>query len=245
MYKSHFITYKQRLRTRLKEAGNVLFMILIAVALFAALAYTVTGSTRSSGGDASKEQTTLDASRIVQHANEIENSVQRIKISNGCADEQISFENVLDGGYTNPNSPINYSCHVFRPEGGGVILKKLLPNAPTDIFSSWTKFFGFVGVNDFPQIGLSGCGTACVDFHIFMWIHNQDLCRALNVAEGYGNTLNPLITTGFAYGPQRFVGTFTVLSTFAAPQFIGKRGGCYIYSADPRVMIYYHVILPR
>ena len=51
-----------------REEGNVLFLILIAVVLFAALSYAVTSSTRSGGGSVSKDKAKSYAAAIVQHA---------------------------------------------------------------------------------------------------------------------------------------------------------------------------------
>ena len=63
------------------QSGNVLFMILIAVALFAALSYAVTSSSRSGGNNASRESLQIEGAQIAQYVTGIQNSIMRMKIS--------------------------------------------------------------------------------------------------------------------------------------------------------------------
>lgn len=106
------------------QKGNILFLILIAVALFAALSYVVTSSSRSNEGGIAKDKAKLAASRIIQYATHIEQALQRLKLINKCQDTQISFErapfNGSDTQYINPYAPSDHSCHVFHSNGGGV-----------------------------------------------------------------------------------------------------------------------------
>lgn len=60
---------------RRSERGNILFMILIAVALFAALSYAVTSSSRGGSKGIGEERARLLASRIVQYGTSIEQAV--------------------------------------------------------------------------------------------------------------------------------------------------------------------------
>ena len=68
--------------------GNALFLILIAVALFAALSYAVTNSSRGGSG-VDKEQAEIAASQFIQYVGSIEQAVNRLKVINGCEDRLI------------------------------------------------------------------------------------------------------------------------------------------------------------
>lgn len=132
-------------------------MILLAVALFVTLSYAVTQSTRSGGGDTQKENALLWSSQIQQYGSTIRQAIIRVKISNGCTNEQISFENPNESGlYINPNSPVNKSCHIFDPAGGGVVWQKPpVGIAETGTFNTTGNYL-FTGGTCVAGIGLGG-----------------------------------------------------------------------------------------
>lgn len=110
--------------------GNALFVILIAVALFAALSYAVTQSGRGSG-TINREQASLVAAQIVSYGNAVRNTIQKLRLINNCADTQIAFSNpitdaiVVNTGwstapYIDTPTPSDKSCYVFNNNGGGM-----------------------------------------------------------------------------------------------------------------------------
>ena len=94
------------------NSGNILFIILIAVALFAAITYAVTQSTRSGSGNATNESKSLDASDLIAYAGLIQSTIQRMVVG-GCSLSTIDFLG------TNGTSPSNGSCNVFNATNGG------------------------------------------------------------------------------------------------------------------------------
>lgn len=109
---------------RPKEQGNVLFLILIAVALFAALSYAVTSSTRGGGGSILKDKAREYASAIIQNTMAIRSAVNRIKLSNSCSDDMIDLLNnvyMRNNGsainLANPLAPSDKRCNVFDIAG--------------------------------------------------------------------------------------------------------------------------------
>ncbi len=99
-----------------KQSGNALFLILIAVALFAALSYAITQSGRG-GGNISKEQAVISASQLTQYAASIHTAVQRMIIS-GINPSSICYGTHLTASY-NCDAPPQY--RLFDANGGGVV----------------------------------------------------------------------------------------------------------------------------
>ena len=65
-----------------RQRGNILFLILLAVVLFAALSYAVT-SQRDGGKNASGESAKSHASALLQYAALVENTVHRMVMVGG------------------------------------------------------------------------------------------------------------------------------------------------------------------
>lgn len=106
------------------QKGSALFLILIAVALFAALSYSVAQMLQGGDGgtiqDLNEQEAQLYAGEILDYGRSLKQAVQDLRISNGCSETQISFENDSVAGYENPNAPSDRSCHIFDPAGGGL-----------------------------------------------------------------------------------------------------------------------------
>ena len=115
---------------RSEQQGNVLFLILIAVVLFAALSYAVSMNTRNNQKDAGAEKIQVTAATLIQYATSVENAITRLRAANMCSDSDISFATpiyqTLGGAEANPESkfsaaPAQRKCHVFDANGGQAI----------------------------------------------------------------------------------------------------------------------------
>ena len=98
--------------------GNVLFLILIAVALFAALSYAVTKSTRSGSSDTSNEKSVVGAGEVMDLITSVDTAVQRLKAS-GCAVTQINVGFLgaypsMGRNFGNVNAPTDGRCDVSK-----------------------------------------------------------------------------------------------------------------------------------
>ena len=111
-------------RLSIKEEGNALFLILIAVTLFAALSYAVTQSNRSAGGDAGGEKALVSGSTITQYPAGIRTGLTRMLIKGRTVDDMVFNKPGSFGGDT--------EVEVFHPAGGGVAYQEPGPDVTTN-----------------------------------------------------------------------------------------------------------------
>lgn len=236
------------MKTKYTQKGNVLFLILIAVALFAALSYAVTQSSRS-GGDAGRETNILNSAQLTQYPNQIRTAMIRMIIE-GTPVTSLEFNAPSDfGTLTNP------ARGVFHPTGGGAVYQRV----PGEMMANgnpgtWTFNMEF----EVPQIGLSDGATSLAGNDVIAFIAglNQDVCTRLNIeaeisgipvigadlsgtsAGDYGANM----TNGYDVSTARGVELDN-----ANDDFTGKPYGCFENGtgAGDGIFVYYHVLYER
>lgn len=221
-----------------RQRGNVLFIILIAVVLFAALGFAVSNILQS--GDPTtiaNEQSRVFAGEILDYGRNMRQAVQSIRISNGCRDTEISFENPIETGYVNGT---NTECQVFHPDGGGM---------------SWVSPAN--GVNDGGEWVINGrgnvgdVGSTDPDLGLYLVGLNQNICRQINrlvdidgIPEDNGDLVDGL-------WPSKFTGSYSTANGITGPTnscpdiLCGQLSGCFQEEGGGQLYIFYQVLLSR
>lgn len=194
------------------QSGNVLFLILIAVALFAALTYAITNSTRGVGANTSNETNSTAFSTIQTNIINISQGLQRVRYANGCSENSISFEHANfpastmayggdDTTYNNPAAPLDKRCHVFEEAGGGAYVPKPLPINQGASFSP-ARYKIRTGIN------LAGIGTTAPELLLVVGPLKDDLCRYINTK----SDVTGIPLDGAIINSVHFTGSYPALS---------------------------------
>ena len=241
------------------QSGNVLFLILIAVVLFGALSFAISQTMRGNANNPDRELSEIDAGSIVQYGSSMESSISRIRLSNSCADTQISFENPIVTGYTNPTAPASRACNMFDPAGGNLQMLVLVPTQLDQSFSAHPLFghayfngeIGFFNIGTTP----SGAGTAPgVELAMFIPFINRSVCIAINQHLGIGTatTEPPWANGSNRIGSSLFTGTYSYTDPITEPLFDTHNALCLKINsftggggAAPNAYVYAHVLIPR
>lgn len=231
------------LTNNFNQKGNVLFLILIAVALFAALSYAVTRST-SGGGNANSEKLNLDVSQVLQYGATIKTAILRMRL-NGVADTQLSFVNSSGvENYTNANCTTT-SCQIFHLDGGGVTWQE----APTSIIDTaqaamWQRVV-FVGSDPYYGHGTDGSNASNADLVMTMSA-NESACIAYNKAVGFDAFVPDVGPDDAVNNSPAFIGTYSAAGGYAMDHVdvVGRQTFCIQHPANHAYRIYY-VLLAR
>lgn len=195
---------------KLKESGNVFIIILAGIALFAALVFTFTSSSKKGTGNLSKQQAKIAAQEILSYSRLVEQAVDRVR-RNGCSENEISFENDTVTGYENTNAPTDNSCHIFENEGGRLEWQNVVTNYLDPSRSSEVAY------NEWRYTGRSvfvGQGSINTDLILYLGWLQRSICIELNNLLEIENPLNtpPIEPQGFAN--TEFIGSFVGSGAF-------------------------------
>lgn len=225
------------------EAGNVLFLILIAVVLFAALSYAVTQSSRTGGGNNGGEKNLVNSSVITQYPASVRTAIIRMLVSNSVDVTTLVFN--PPSAFSACTGPALETC-VFLPAGGGATYVE----APAEVITTDTNTpWVFNGDNQVNLIGTTGGGgptSATADIVAFLGNVKTPICEKINKQLGIaGGTIptetgidvtSQMTTTdpGIDAGGGTIGGTPSSLD--------GQAFGCFVQSG---VNYYYHVLIEQ
>ncbi|MGH1397942.1 MAG: hypothetical protein ACRBCT_01880 [Alphaproteobacteria bacterium] len=237
-------------KSRKNESGNVLFLILIAVALFAALSYAVTSSTRSGGGDANDETNLVNTAAITQYPTGIRTSLIRMQVSKGIDPTDMEFNPPSDFG----NCSTSGTDCVFHPSGGNATYAPAIADVMANgAQGTWT----FNGDFEIVNVGLTSSGAATGNEIIaFLPGIKQAVCSRINTelgisgipdtgtdvsgtddtTEGY----NRILDNGISFATTNDITIGTGGDAVTGGALDGQAFGCFQNNGGEYV--YYHVI---
>lgn len=234
-------------RRHKNERGNVLFLILIAVALFAALSYAVTSSSRSGGGNASDETSLVKSAQITQYPSSVRTSIIRMMVSNGVDATDLEFNAPSDFADCT-GAPTTYSQCVFHPAGGGASMITM----STDVMAAGygAGVWYFTGNYEIEDIGTSAAGDPDGnDIIAFLPGISGGVCNRINEELGITGDVTSAADWDVTPAGQQMVDGYTfpnetdVIGDADSAGLAGQAFGCLTDSAGEN--IYYHVLIER
>lgn len=251
------------LEGRENERGNVLFLILIAVALFAALSYAVTSSSRSGGGDANDETNLISSSTITQYPASIRTAMIRMQVSSGIPVDSMEFNvpgnTAADDGDFEDCSNSGVNC-VFHPNGGGATH---VPGSADVMAGGAQVDWVFNAENEINLVGTSSTTvdsptTTSAEIIAFLPGIKRGICQKINeelgitsasadgvpVESGVNIATQHVNPDGGASSLPNFVASGTTATiNGSAGELDGQAFGCFQQPAG--TFHYYHVLIEQ
>ncbi len=174
------------------QRGNAVVFILIAIALFAALAFTFMRGAKTGQGNLTAGQAKLGAQELIAKGNALEKGVDRLR-QRGCSEMQISFANsifathggvIQQGDGHNPNAPVSGECDLFKSAGAN-LTPDLIPDTYTVAWAGIGAGNTARGAQRLMRMRIPGLGDpASEELVYFVPYINYTLCQEINRLAG-------------------------------------------------------------
>lgn len=208
--------------TRQNEKGNALFLILIAVILFAALSYAITQSNRS-GANPSRETNLIASTTVTQYPSAIRTAITRMLLR-GVSLSQLDFDPPSSGTFN--TAPTNVK--VFHPNGGGAVFQNVDPNT-VELDGSNVPLgdWNFINASAVTNVGTAADDVIAVLTHV-----RQGICERINEQ-----------ITGSTTIPDSGLTSATILTgDITGTGIDGQPFLCVQTGGTPTEYAYYHVL---
>lgn len=227
--------------------GNALFLILIAVALFAALSYAITNSGRG-GGNVSKEQAEIIAAQIIDHTALMMQTIQRLELIGGY--DQILFDN------SDPNaSGTCYNGATVITPCNTVGLYNSADGISSDPVDAGLNLKWWI-TNVQASVNGQQIGTTDPDLEIWIDDIGKDVCNAINrrlyndSTPMDGNLIGSVAANASWGRTDNFwtkSGGFTAFNPQPGSDGADfeKKQGCVMWAGSPDYYAYYDYILEK
>lgn len=162
-----------KIYARKGERGNLLFIILIAIALLGALTVAIQSTSRPDGNNIDREDLVIRTSEVQRYASELERAVMFI-MQNGKSEIDIRFAHPkAHSDYGDLSADTDPSDQVFHREGGGATFRAA-PDGIND-GSAW-EFYGGTTI--------PGVGSIRDDLVAVLPNVSQEFCARINDLNG-------------------------------------------------------------
>lgn len=234
----------ENMEDRQNESGNVLFLILIAVALFAALSYAVTSSSRSGGGNANEETNLVSSASITQYPASVRTAIIRHSINSGLSNDELAFD---PPPYTDCTGNDLEKC-IFHPSAGGATFA---PAAADVVTTGAPENWIFNAENEIRRVGLDGTTEDTVlatTAEIIAFLPNvkSGVCRKINEELGIGNTIVAEtgidVSTSMTISDPGFGAGGGTIGDYSSSALNAQPFGCF---SQGGLNYYYHVLIEQ
>ena len=171
---------------RVQERGNALIYVLIAIALFAALSFTLSRQTDTSeAGTLSQEKAELYATQLISYAAQARSAIDQMLFTAASDIDQLDFTAPTDAGF-DTGTLIH---KVYHPQGGGLLPGKIPTEAITQITNDPEPGWYLGRFNN-----IEWTASAAEEVVLIAYQINETVCGLINKKIN-GSTAIPTMTT--------------------------------------------------
>ncbi len=227
------------------QAGNVIFYILIAVTLLAALSFAVSQSGRGSVSQLSEEKARLYATEIIEFGNTMASGVAQLRLR-GVALSDVCFDHARWGASDYNHAGCTDNTHrLFHPDGAGLVWAQA-PAEAMDSAATPDDLWHIYADNEIKNIGTTTGNASGADLIVLVDELSLSVCRQINDMLGLSASgATPPVDT--LYGTTRYTGTFSYTATIGDEDAVldGKLSGCFQKTTAPAKYAFYKVLQAR